>query len=191
MGVVAPIAAMGVVVPVAAGVLDGDRPALIQVLGLVVAIVGVVLASGPELTGKAGMRPLVLAALAAVGFGLSLTFLAKGSESSVPLTLMLMRASSLVVVVVIALAVRSVGGVRARDLPILAGVGVGDVTANLCFALASTRGLLSLVAVAGSLYPVATIALARFVHHERLARIQYAGVAGAIGGVALIAAGGA
>ena len=58
---------------------------------------------------------------------------------------------------------------------------------------AVTRGLiaLSLVAVAGSLYPVATIALARFVHHERLARIQYFGVAGAITGVVLITAGGA
>jgi drug/metabolite transporter (DMT)-like permease len=176
---------------VIAGVIDGERPGTVQVLGLVAAIVGVVLASGPELSGEAGVRPLVLAAFAAVGFGLSLTFLAKGSESSVPLTLMLMRASSLIVVVVIALVVRSVGGVRPRDLVILAGVGVGDVSANLCFALASTRGLLSLVSVAGSLYPVATIALARFVHHERLARIQYAGVVGAIAGVALIAAGGA
>jgi drug/metabolite transporter (DMT)-like permease len=74
---------------------------------------------------------------------------------------------------------------------VLTAVGLGDVGANLLFAAASTRGLLSLVAVAGSLYPVATLVLARFVHHERLARIQYAGVVGAIGGVALIAAGGA
>ena len=101
-----------------------------------------------------------------------------------------MRTATLVVVTVLALAVRSVGGVRPPDLGILATVGVGDVGANLLFAVATTHGLLSLVSVAGSLYPVATVVLARFVHHERLARIQYTGVVAALGGVVLIAAGG-
>jgi len=93
-------------------------------------------------------------------------------------------------VLCVAARLRTLGGVGRRDLPILTGVGVGDVSANWMFGIASTLGLLSLVSVAGSLYPVATIALARVFHHERLARVQYAGVAAAMLGVAFIAAGG-
>jgi drug/metabolite transporter (DMT)-like permease len=63
-----------------------------------------------------------------------------------------------------------------------------DIGANLTFGLASNAGLLTLAAAAGSLYPVATVLLARFVHHERLARIQQVGVVLALAGVALIAA---
>jgi drug/metabolite transporter (DMT)-like permease len=43
MGVVSPIAALGVVVPVLAGLLKGERPAVIQLVGIVVAVAGVVL----------------------------------------------------------------------------------------------------------------------------------------------------
>src|SRR4051794_17579831 len=48
MGVVAPIAALGVVVPVAAGIGQGDRPGVWQAVGVVVAFLGVVLAAGPR-----------------------------------------------------------------------------------------------------------------------------------------------
>ncbi len=54
MGVVAPVAALGVVVPVAVGVAAGDRPGPAQAVGVAVGIVGVVLASGPELRDPSG-----------------------------------------------------------------------------------------------------------------------------------------
>jgi drug/metabolite transporter (DMT)-like permease len=57
------------------------------------------------------------------------------------------------------------------------------------FALASQRGLLSLVAVLGSLYPIVTVLLARFVLAERVARSQEAGIVLTLAGVALISAG--
>ena len=57
------------------------------------------------------------------------------------------------------------------------------------FAVASTEGLLSVVAVLSSLYPVVTVLLARLVHRERMKRIQDLGVAATIAGVALIAGG--
>ena len=72
---------------------------------------------------------------------------------------------------------------------LLAGVGVCDTSANLLFGLASTRGLLSVTSVLASLYPVVLVALARVVLHERIAKHQLAGVAVALGGVALISAG--
>jgi drug/metabolite transporter (DMT)-like permease len=67
---------------------------------------------------------------------------------------------------------------------------VGDATANGLFTLASRSGLVSLVAVLGSLYPVVTVLAARFLHGERLRPVQNVGVVSALAGVALIASGG-
>jgi drug/metabolite transporter (DMT)-like permease len=74
-------------------------------------------------------------------------------------------------------------------LPALLTIGCLDVLANSLFAVATNHGLLSLVAVTGSLYSAVTVLLARFVLGERLAPVQRAGVVTALAGVALIAAG--
>jgi drug/metabolite transporter (DMT)-like permease len=190
MGIVAPIAALGVVVPVAAGLLAGERPSALQIVGVVVSIAGAVLASGPEVRGGTGAGPVVLAAVAGVCFGLALLFLARGSEHDPLMTLVGMRATAVLALVVVAVARRSAGGVARRDLPALVTIGVFDGAANLAYSFAATTGLLSLVAVLSSLYPAVTILLARFVHGERLAPVQQAGVGAALVGVALIAAGG-
>jgi drug/metabolite transporter (DMT)-like permease len=197
MGVVSPIAALGVVVPVLVGLARGERPETIQLVGIAVAIVGVVLASGPELAGRAGVRPVLLAAVAALGFGLALLFIAEGSRSSTLMTLVTMRATSVsVAALALVVAVRRVSGGRLErhrlrldrpDLLLVAVIGIGDVGANLAFGLASTRDDVSIVAVLGSLYPVVTVLLARVVLRERLGPAQSAGVALALGGVALIA----
>lgn len=189
MGVVSPIAALGTVVPVLIGVVQGERPTSVTLAGLVLALLGAVAASGPELRGKAGARPVVLAALAGVGFGLALVCIERGSRADAVMTLTGMRATSVTVFVVAAVVVRSVGGLTPRDLPSLALVGVGDVGANFTFALASQRGFLSITSVLGSLYPVVTVLLARLLLHERLTRIQLVGVSGALAGVALVALG--
>jgi drug/metabolite transporter (DMT)-like permease len=196
MGVVAPVAATGVVVPVAIGLVKGDRPMAFQVAGVALAVAGVVLASGPELRGveqgeaRGGARALGLALVSAVGFGLVLWLLAEGGRYSVTMTLLCQRTASLVVVVVLLLLVRSTGGLGRRDVPLLAGVGVGDATANGLYTLATRGGLISLVSVLGSLYPVVTVLLARTFLGERMRRVQNVGVSLALAGVVLIAAGG-
>ena len=189
MGVVAPIAATGVVVPVVVGLAEGDRPSALQAAGVVVAVVGVVLASGPELRGGTGRRPLLLAALAAVGFGAVIVCVAKGAHYDTTMTLLVMRMASVVILVAVGLTGRVRMNAEARDLPLLATVGAGDVGANAMFAVASTEGLLSVVAVLSSLYPAVTVLLARLVHGERMNRAQDLGVVAAIAGVALIAGG--
>jgi drug/metabolite transporter (DMT)-like permease len=195
MGVVSPIAALGVVVPVAVGLGRGERPGAVQLVGIVVAVLGVVLASGPELSGRAGARPLLLAVAAAVGFGLALLFISEGAQTSTLMTLVTMRATSVFVVALLlvsqlaARSRRTPVRLTARDLPLIAVIGIGDAAANLTFGWASTRGLVSVVAVLGSLYPVVTVLLARVVHHERLAVVQNVGVVAALAGVGLIAAG--
>jgi drug/metabolite transporter (DMT)-like permease len=196
MGVVAPVAALGVAVPVVVGIAQGDRPTLWQGLGLVLAIGGVVLASGPELhagrmAGRSGARPLALAAVAAVGFGTVIVCVSHGARTSTTMTLVVMRAASVVILLVLAASTRRVRLATGRaDLPLLAAIGAGDVGANAAMAVASTRGLLAVVAVLSSLYPAVTVLLARAVHDERLQRVQGLGVAGALAGVVLIASGG-
>jgi drug/metabolite transporter (DMT)-like permease len=189
MGVVAPIASMGAVVPVALGLAAGEHPSWVQFLGIVLALAGVAAASGPELSGGGGRRPMLLAALAGCGFGLALYAIGRGSDHNAVMTLVGMRGATVLLFLVAALALRTVGGVRPRDLGPLALVGIGDVVANLMFAVATTRGLLSVASVLTSFYPVVTVMLARWVLHERLRPIQWAGVGLALGGVALMSVG--
>ena len=75
-----------------------------------------------------------------------------------------------------------------RALWAVAAVGLADVSANALFAFASGHGLLALVSVLGSLYPVMTLFLAHVFLHERLTRAQQGGVAIALVGVITIAA---
>lgn len=209
MGVVAPVAATGVAVPVFTGVLRGERPHAVQVAGIVVAVIGVVLAArppasspvaglgagdlGPGRRPAGALRPLGLALVAAAGFGLVLTFVADGSggrHGSVAMTLVSMRVVDVALLGAAALIRRPAGPlVVARDLPALALVGAFDVTANGIYALASRGALVSVVAVLASLYPVMTVLLARRVLAERMAGQQAAGVALALTGVVLLAAG--
>ena len=79
------------------------------------------------------------------------------------------------------------GGVVARELPALLLIGCGDMGANLLFAIASSRGQVSVASVLGSLYPVVTILLARLVLKERLRRIQQVGAVLSLAGAAIIA----
>lgn len=189
MGVVSPIASLGVLVPLGVGLLRGESPSGLQDFGILIAVVGVVLASGPEVSGKVGLRPVLLALLAALMFGLFAVFLAAGSQASAVLTLTAQRTTSALVILALALVVGSIGGLQRGDLPRLSVIGVFDVGANLAFGIATTLGLLAVVAVLGSIYPVVTVILAWAVLRERLLPVQYIGVAATLVGVALIAAG--
>ncbi|WP_404383086.1 DMT family transporter [Knoellia locipacati] len=186
MGVVAPVASMGVVVPVALGVASGEAPSPWVWVGILVAVVGIVLASGPELSGAVSPRPVLLAGMAAVCFGTALFALDRAARDSLLMALWGMRATSVTLFVVVALSLRSVGGTARRDLPQLALIGFADLLANALFATASSRGQVSIASVLGSLYPVATILLARLVLGERLRPIQQVGVLCALAGAAVI-----
>lgn len=195
MGVVAPVAALGVVVPVGVGLATGDRLSALQGSGIAVAVAGVIAASGPDVRGPGGLlhpraRPVLLALGAGLGFGYVLVALDRGAESSAVMTLLLARVTSFVVSMIIGLLAGSWGGVTVRDLPMVALVGAADTLANGAYALASQGGLTSITAVLGSLYPAVTVVLARLVHGERMSSGQGVGVVTILVGVALIAAGG-
>ena len=194
MGVVSPIAATGIVVPVAWGLFQGEEPTSWQYLGIVIGFVGVILASGPDAPREGAAREahtksIVLALVAALGFGGSFVCLDGGGEFSIGMTLVVQRSTSVLLMIVPVVALTRLAGLRWRDLPGLAGVGAGDAAANGAFAWSATLGLLSVTSVLGSLYPVATLLLARIVLKERLTRLQLVGVGGALCGIVLLAAG--
>ncbi len=188
MGVVAPISATAAVIPVVVGIASGDRPATIQYVGLVLALAGVVLASREEVTGGTA-RGAGLAVISAVGFGFFFVGMDNASDADIGWAMLANRITSFSLLLAAFAVLRPPLAARRRDAPVLAVVGTLDITANGLFAVASTEGLVSLVAVLGSLYPLTTLALAAVVLRERPHRLAQVGVAIALTGVVLIAAG--
>jgi drug/metabolite transporter (DMT)-like permease len=156
-----------------------------------VAIVGVLLASreagehGPNVAKGAGF-----ALISAVGFGCFFLAIDKASDSDVLWAVCVNRTVSVSLLGLALLATRPKLALHTADMRTLALVGVLDILANGFFALAATKGLVSVVAVLASLYPVVTVVLARVVLKERLRASQRIGAALALAGVALISAAG-
>jgi drug/metabolite transporter (DMT)-like permease len=192
VSIVAPIASMGVIVPVVVGLLRGEQPAAIQVGGLIVALLGIVLAAREAEHPHAlpvPARSLLLAAMAGLGFGTFFVCIDSAAAHNAAWATVAARGGGVALILIAALGRRGSLVFSRSALPALLAIGVLDILANDLFAFATRSGLLSLVAVAASLYPVATVLLARVVLGERLAPVQQAGVALALGGVAMIAAG--
>jgi drug/metabolite transporter (DMT)-like permease len=191
VSVVAMIGALGVIVPVTAGLVRGEEPEMIQVIGATTAIGGVVLvAREPDPEWRAAGRSAIgLAALAALGFGVFFVGIDASAGERPAWTIVAARAGGVAVLVLAAARARPSMRIPRRMLPALIAIGLCDVLANTLFALATTRGLLSLVAVASSLYSAVTVLLARLFLAEHLRGVQRVGLAFAIVGVALIASG--
>ncbi|MEZ0236279.1 MAG: EamA family transporter [Actinomycetota bacterium] len=195
MSIVAPTAALSGAVPVIVGFIQGERPTMVQLAGMAIAGAGVLLAvrttepPGSLPTGS-GTNGVGFALLAALFLGLFVTSLdAAGAASPLWASLMIRFVSVPLFMLAAVVTARHARRPTGREAGILAGVGALDNAANVMFAVAAREGLLTLVSVLGSLYPVATVLLARWFLHERLARWQVVGVAAAFVGVAMIAAG--
>ncbi len=193
MGIVGPISATGVIVPVVYGVARGERPGELQAFGIIVAVVGVVAASLeplPEGAGRKLATGVGFALIAALGFGTSLLGLNRVSQAGVVWGTLTLRLT-VVPIVLVALLITRPSTAKLRPLlPLLIAVGLFDTGANLLYGASARHGLISVTAVLASLYPVVLVALAYLVLHERISRPQLAGVVLALTGVALISAGG-
>jgi drug/metabolite transporter (DMT)-like permease len=202
MGVVSPLASLGVAVPVGVGLLLGERPGLVQFGGIAVAVAGIVLAGGPELRGAPVQRQAVLMTLvAAFGFGAVLALIAEASTTltGLFLALFVQRVTNVTVggaalYVSVRRGGRALpedGGARTvlRSLPALAFVGLADVAANGTYSVAAQLGPITVAAVLANLYPVVTVLAALAVLKERLRSVQAAGAGLALAGTALLATG--
>ena len=188
MGVVSPISALSAVIPLTFALVTGEVLTTAQGVGVVVALAGAFCASGPELSQGFSPKPLFLALGAAAGFGTAMTFMAIGSQSSALMTMVMMRATTFVVTLSLAIRYRTVGNFERSEIPVLVFIGISDFAANLLLGVETNFGLVSLVMVLGSIYPIVTALLAFKILHERLHRVQYIGVVLAVAGVALISA---
>ena len=189
MSIVSPLAACGAVVPFGISIATGERPSGVAVAGCVAALAGAVLASVEERrAGSADRaRAVALAVVAALALGLFVYFLGLGSrEGDVLSTLVGARVGSLSLLVMLASANRAPLGVPRKWVTAVALVGLADVSANALFAFASGHGLLALVSVLGSLYPIVTVLLAHVLLGERLTRPQKLGIGLALAGVIAI-----
>ena len=192
MGIVGPITATASIVPLAFGLARGERPSSLQGVGVGLAVVGVIAASLEHTPERAGRRfgiGVGLALLAAASFGWSLVGLSRAAPGGTAWAVLTMRLVAVPLVLVAALALKPRIPQSSRGWLLLVGVGIADTGATLLYAAASTRGLLSIVAVLSSLYPIVIVVLARVLLSERIARPQLAGVAVALAGVALVSAG--
>ena len=215
MSVVAPISATNAMIPFVVGLALGERPSVAQLAGVVLAAIGVVLvaserARAGDTIGAAalpnepaiepaalGARPerrnqrraIALSLVASVCMGLVLIGYDATARHDALWAMLGGRMSSAVLFVLVFLALRPRVEMRRSAVPFIVAVGLLDTGANGLFALATTRGYLSIVAVIGSVYPVVTVVLAYAVLRERLARHQLAGALATLAGIALIAAG--
>lgn len=200
MSVVSPLASVGVVVPVGVGLFLGERPGVPQFAGLTVAIVGILLAGGPELRGAPVQRQAVLLTLfAAFGFGAVLALISEASSNltGLFLALFVQRVTNVAAGGLALFVSVKRGGTALPEgtgmsliwsaLPALAFVGLADVAANGTYSIAAQNGPVTLAAVLSSTYPVITALAARAVLKERLRGVQAAGAGLALMGTVLLA----
>jgi drug/metabolite transporter (DMT)-like permease len=191
MSVIAPVTAVtSAAVPVLVGLLGGNRIGLWAAAGIALALAAVVLVSAEGgMSALRAARPASLAPALAAGtaFGFFFVLLDRTSEEAGVTPLVAARMASVALVVVLVLATRQSLRVTRRALPLVALSGVGDMTANALFLLATQQeGQLAITCVLASLYPVGTVMLAQVLLRERLAGAQVAGLGTAVAAIVLI-----
>jgi drug/metabolite transporter (DMT)-like permease len=191
MSVIAPVTAVtAAAVPVLVGLFSGNRIGPWAGAGILLALLAVVLVSAEGgVASLRAARPASLTAplVAGTAFGLFFVLLDRTSAEAGLTPLVAARLASVVLVVVVALAGKQPLRVSRAALPLVLISGVGDMTANALFLLATQQdGQLAITGVLASLYPVSTVVLAQAVLRERLVRAQVAGLGAAATAVVLI-----
>jgi drug/metabolite transporter (DMT)-like permease len=200
LSVAAPVGATSAVLPVMVGVAGGDALAAIQVVGIVLAIGGAMLAARRVSTADDAAhwdlpRCVFFAAVSALGLGVLLSAIPGAAEDGGLFWALTVQRSVIVLCFVALIATRGqtfghpVGFAPRTPGTIAALLAPGALllSGTLVYVLATERGQLSLVAVCGSLAPLVTVGLAIAALGERVSRAQAAGVVAAVAGVCLIA----
>ncbi len=200
MAVVAPISAIGsALLPVAVGVALGDRPSVLAVVGIILALPAIYLISkvtehhihttGDTQDGAAPRGGVLDGVLAGLGFGSLFVLIGQVDADAGLMPIAAMQVAAVVAVVVLAVALREPWVPRDRSsLPALT-MGPLGALATGAFLLATHEGLLSIVSVIASLYPATTVVLAAVILRERIHRMQGVGLGLAAIAVTLVAIG--
>jgi drug/metabolite transporter (DMT)-like permease len=193
MSVVAPIAALAAGIPVIWGVVvSGNHVSGLQGLGFGAAIGGSVAASVEVRPERRQIAAGVgWAALAMLAFGAYFVPMHAASTQDWLWPAFLFRCTSVTLVWSVVLVRRARPTRLGGHWRALIAIGLLDTGGNALYAAAAaSHGLLSVVSVLASLYPVVTVLLARIMLGERVQRTQDAGIVLVLAGVVLITAGG-
>ena len=197
MTVVAPVTGVtSAAIPVVVGLLAGERPSGLHLVGVGCALLAIALvsiSSQPSTQRQAVTWRLVAAALAA-GTGFALFFIliaaageaAGGSPGLWPIAGS--QLSALIIGGLLLLMTRPGPWPHKTGLRWTIVAGPCDMTANALYLIAVRRGDLSVVAPLAALYPVTTVILALMIDHERLHGVQVAGLAFAVAALVLVSA---
>lgn len=190
MAIVAPVTAVcAVAIPVAAGLILGERPAVLTLIGIMTAVLSIVLVSQrPPDTPAAAARPagLGIALLSGMAIGLFFLCLAQTRSDAGMWPLVAARVAS-TALFALGAAVTGVSlAIPPRALALATAGGALDVAANALYLLAARRGALSIVVTLVSLYPASTVLLANVFLRERFSRLQAVGIVCALAAILLI-----
>ena len=190
MSVVAPLSALGAVVPVLVGVAQGEGIGALKLVAIVLALTGVALAARPARSEDAGDRRAAAgwALASSLGFGVFLAGMSEAGSGGAFWAIALSRAALLAIFVAVALRLSSPLRVGAHDLPRVMVPGLLLFAGTLLYTVATREGDLSVVSVIASLAPVVIVALAFTLLGERLSRTQSLGALAAIAGSVMLAA---
>lgn len=191
MSVVSPISAVGsALVPVAVGVVTGDRPSLMAWVGVVFALPAIYLISRTvDDLGTAHRAGGVLdGSLAGLGFGSLFAGLAQVGSDAGLMPLALAQVTSVLAVVICAVLLHGAWVPRTRHAWKAAIMGPLGTAATGFFMYATHFGLLTIVSVIAALYPASTVMLAAVLLREHIHRTQAIGLLLAAAAVSLVAA---
>ena len=188
MSIVSPVTAVSAAaVPIIGGLLFGERPGVVALVGLALAIGAIVLVSmvkgehDPHTT-----RTVLLSVAAGMLFGLFYVALSRSGPRPGVIPFLGSRLSSLSIAASFAVSRKEPLFVTRKAVPLAAATGIMDMVANVLFLYASLVGLLTITGAIAALYPISTLLLARFIDHERLRPIQWMGLVAALVAIVLI-----
>ena len=191
VAIVSPTAALlSAVIPLVAGLILGDKPGLLSLIGMGLCVPAIILlASSSSHAGTDKQRTkssLSHGFVAGIFFGLFYVAISRPGVHSGFWPLVAARSASITMALVVMLAKREHLVLNKGSLIPAMLAGILDMVANILFVLASSSGMLSIVAMIVSLYPVPTVLMARIVFKERITPARGIGLGLSLAGLALI-----
>ena len=177
----------GALFPVLWGLVGGDSLSALQVVGILVGLISIALASGvsPQ-TFKGPITGLRDGILAGLGFGAFYIVIENTSNDTEPWGAVASRLFPLLILLFILCLISDKPKPSKQAFPFIVGSGLSNACASTCFLLAVNRGLLSITSLLSALYPAITVVLAHFLIKEKMTRTQVFGVIAAIFSMASI-----
>jgi drug/metabolite transporter (DMT)-like permease len=190
MGVVSSIAGiLSAVIPVAAGLLIGERPGTAALAAIAMIILSIFLISKKDANGQTGgTTPKVLLQSAAAGvlLGGFFIFLHIPASGESMWTVFFTMTGSFLGVAVLLIVRRADIRVKKQAWPFILGNGFLQTFGAVTYVAGVNIGLMSIVALAGALSPLFTVIFARLLIQEYLNKFQISGILVALSGIALL-----